>query len=176
MKKYLFLWLLFSLVGQAYKIDGGELFLSSGVGANVNVIRYETLTKASPGAQMPLIFGTDYAIDRRFGVFGSVGTFLAPGSIALNFRLGGKYYIPFMDGPFAPYTSLALTPGFLFPTGLSGSQTSLGLSPGVGLNYFVMHNFLLGMHTYVNPMWTRVAGKNEFELGVTAFLDATFRI
>lgn len=176
MKKCVFFAVLFSVLCNAYKIDGGELFLSGGMGANVNVIRYETLTKSSPGAQMPLLFGVDYAIDKRFGVFGSTGAFLAPGSIALNFRLGGKYYIPFMDGPFAPYAALAVTPGFLFPTGLSSSQISLGLSPGIGLNYFVMHNFLLGMHTYINPMWTRVAGRNEFELGVAAFLDVTFRI
>jgi hypothetical protein len=159
-----------------YEVSGGEWFVNGGLGANVNVVRYETLSHASPGAQMPLIMGADYAIDSSFALFGSVSPFLAPGSVALNTRLGAKYFLPVLASPFLPYVSLALTPGVLMPTSRTGSHWSIGLSPGVGLNYFLTADFLLGLHVYVNPVISRIDFRNHFELSTTAYLDLTFKL
>lgn len=160
----------------SYRIEGGEYFVGGGFGANVNVARYDVANKATPRAELPIIMHLDYAIDNNLGVFGSFVPQFAAGSIGFLFRAGAKYWFNFGDAPYVPYVSLALTPSFLFPMKEEPTHVNLGLSPGVGMNFFVMAKLLVGAHVHFNPSIAFVDGHKKFEFSVMTFFDVLLRL
>ena len=160
----------------SYKIEGGESFVGAGLGANVNVVRYDVARKETPRGQLPLAITYDYAIDRNFGVFGTFVPHFGAGSVAMQLSMGAKYWFSYFDAPYVPYLSLALTPTFLVPTGVGVRHTNIGITPGVGVNFFVMADFLVGAHVNFNPSIAIVGDEKKFEFSVNAMFDVTFRI
>jgi hypothetical protein len=159
----------------AYKYDSGQYYMSGGLGANVNVVRHEG-REPTPKAAMPLYMTLDYAVDKNFGVFATFAPQFSGSAVSFLTRAGAKYWMTFMDAPYVPYVSLALTPALLWPTGQAKSHVNLGISPGVGINFFVMANFLVGMHLNLNPSIAMVNNERHFELAVSGLLDVSFRI
>lgn len=159
----------------AYKYDSGQFYVSGGLGANINVVRYDG-PNASPKAYMPFYTTLDYAVDRNFGVFASFSPQFSGSAVSFLTRAGMKYWFSFLDAPYVPYISLAITPELLWPTSRHESHINFGLSPGIGINYFVMANFLVGMHLNFNPTIAMVDGGRNFELAVSGLLDVSFRI
>lgn len=169
--------LLFGVPSFAYKIEGGEYYVGGGFGANVNVVRNQQVAaNAKPKADLPLFMTIDYAIDRNIGLTGSFIPQFGAGSLAFSFRGGIKYWFSFLSAPYVPYVSLALTPSFLLPLGSAPNHFNLGLSPGVGMNFFVMANFLVGAHVHFNPSMAFVDGDKQWEFAVTSLFDVAFRI
>lgn len=177
-KNYLLVALLLITVwpALAYRIESGQYYVGGGFGANVNVVRFDVAPRNTPKAEMPLLVNLDYAIDQNFGVFGSFMPQFGAGSIAFGFRAGAKYWFTFLDAPYVPYVSLALAPTFLFPMGEMPNHFNLGLSPGLGMNFFVMAKFLVGAHIHFNPSIGFVDGEKKFEFSVMSFFDVTIRV
>lgn len=159
----------------AYRIEGGEYYVGGGFGVNVNVARFNDPPKVTPMAELPLIMNLDYIIDKNLGVFGSVIPQFSAGSVGFLFRAGAKYWFTFLDAPYVPYASLALTPSFLLPSG-APNHFNIGLSPGVGMNYFVLAKFLVGAHVHFNPSLAFADGDKKFEFSVMSYFDVTLRL
>jgi hypothetical protein len=160
----------------AYRIEGGEYYVGAGFGAHINVLRYEVEPGATPKADLPLLVNIDYSIDQNIGVFGSFVPHFAAGSIAFAFRAGAKYWFTFFEAPYVPYISLAFSPAFLFPLNSAHPHFNLGLSPGLGIDFFVMANFLVGAHAHFNPSIAFINNDKKGEFAVTALFDVAFRI
>lgn len=160
----------------AYKIEGGEYYVSGGFGANVNVVRYDLPNKTTPRAALPLFVNLDYAFDNKIGFFGSFVPHFGAGSIAFGFMAGAKYRFTEFDAPYIPYVSLALAPSILFPMTEAPTHFNLGLTPGVGMNFFVMAKFMVGAHVLFNPSIAFIDGDKKFEFAVTTFFDVSLRV
>ncbi len=176
MKNTLFLASLFLVSTlHAYRYDSGQFYMSGGLGANVNVVRNEG-RDATPKAAMPLYMTLDYAMDKNWGVFATLAPQFSGSAVSFLTRGGVKYWMTFMDAPYVPYVSLAMTPALFWPTGESKSHLNFGLSPGLGVNFFVMANFLVGLHLNFNPSVAMMTDRREFEFSVSGLLDVSFRI
>lgn len=173
---FTFSFLLVSIPAFSYKIEGGEYYVGGGFGANVNVVRYDVPKKETPRAELPLFVNLDYAIDQNIGFFGTFSPHFGAGSIAFGFLAGAKYRFTFLDAPYVPYVSLALAPTFLFPMTSSPSHVNFGLSPGAGMNFFVMAKLLVGAHVLFNPSIAFIDGAKKFEFAVTTFFDVSLRV
>ncbi len=150
--------------------------MGGGFGVNINAVRFSEEPRTSPGAQLSLIGHLDYAIDRNFGLFGSFMPQFAASSIAFGFKGGVKYWFSFLDTPYIPYASLALTNTFLIPSGKAPNHFNLGLSPGAGINYFLLAKFLIGAHVHFNPSLAFADGEKKFEFSVLAYFDVTVKL
>lgn len=176
MKRILMMIMLaFSIPSLSYRIEGGEYYVGGGFGATINVARFNDLLKVTPGVELPLVMNLDYALDKNWGVFGSAIPQFSVGSVRFLFRGGAKYWFNSFDAPFVPYVSLALTPSFLIPAG-APNHFNIGLSPGAGLNYFVLANFLVGGHIHFNPSIAFADGDKKFEFSVMGYFDVTLRL
>lgn len=171
----LFLQLL-SISAKAYRIEADSYYLGGGFGVNINAVRLKDSRRATPKAEMPIIAHLDYAIDRNWGVFGSFIPQFGAGSIGFGFRGGAKYWFSFFDAPYVPYVALALTPTFLFPVGEVPNHFNIGISPGVGMNFFVLAKFIVGAHVFVNPTLAFVDKTRKFEFSVMTFFDVTLKV
>ncbi len=160
---------------EAYKFDSGQYFLSGGVGANVNVVRM-TGAEASPKAYMPLSLTLDYKLDTALGVFGTIVPQFGGSALSLLLHAGAKYHINLANAPYVPYLALAISPSMMFAQGEPKNHFNLGLSPMLGLNYFVMANFLLGLHVGFHPSLAWANGQRQAEFGVSSLLDVSFKI
>lgn len=160
----------------SYRFEVGEFYVGGGFGANINVARYEVAGKMTPRAEVPLLVNLDYVFDHNFNFFGSFVPQFGSGSVNFLFRAGAKYRINFADAPYVAYVSLALTPSFLLPTSSEPTHFNLGLSPGVGLNYFIMSKFMVGAHVHFNPSVAFVDGDKKFEFSVMPFFDVSLRV
>jgi hypothetical protein len=159
----------------AYRIEGGEYFAGGGFGVNVNVARFNDPPKIKPRAQLPLIMNVDYAIDKNIGVFGSLIPLFSSESVAFLIRAGAKYWLTDLDIPFIPYASLALTPSFFIPGG-APNHFNIGISPGIGANYFVLAKLLVGAHVNFDPSMAFADGDKKFEFSVMSYFDVTYKI
>jgi hypothetical protein len=155
-------------------MEAGEYYVGAGFGMNVNVARMEKPSQ-TPGTELPLWGGIDYLIDSNWGVFGSVLPSFATGSVGLGLRGGAKYWFTNFDFPLFPYVSLALAPSFTMPFA-GPNHVNLGLSPGVGVAYFIVAKFLVGAHVHFNPSVAWGGGATKFEFAVMPFFDLTLRI
>ena len=170
----LFIGLLLPAPSFAYRMAAGEYYVGAGFGMNVNVARMDKPSQ-TPGMQLPLWGGIDYLIDSNWGVFGSIIPSFAVGSVGLGLRGGAKYWFTHFDFPLFPYVSLALAPSFLVPfTG--PNHINLGLSPGVGVNYFIVAKFMVGAHVHVNPSIAWSKGERQFEFSIMPFFDLALRL
>ncbi|MCA9508370.1 MAG: hypothetical protein KC505_08120 [Myxococcales bacterium] len=167
--------LLGSISLSAYRYDSGQLYVSGGLGAHINVVRHEGKSP-TPKAYMPFYGTLDYAIDRNFGVFASFAPQFSGGVISFLSRAGIKYWFSFLETPYVPYVSLAITPELVVPTSSAKNHINIGISPGIGINYFVMAHFLVGMHLNFNPTFAFIDGQKQMELGVIGLFDVSFRI
>lgn len=166
---------LLSLPTFSYRIEGGEYFVGAGFGVNVNVARLDEPKKSTPKAELPLMVSMDYAFDKNIGLFGSFIPSFAAGSMGFGLRAGAKYWFTFLDAPLYPYVSLALSPAFLLPF-KEVNHFNIGLSPGVGLNYFVLAKFMVGAHIHMNPSIAFADGDKKFEFSVMTFFDVNLRV
>ncbi len=158
----------------AYRIETGDVYVGAGVGVNVNVARFDSPNK-TPGAELPLVASLDYVWEKNWGVFASVLPTFSPGSVGFGLRAGAKYWFKFIDAPLYPYASLALAPSFLIPF-KTANHFNLGISPGVGVNYFIMAKFIVGAHLHVNPALAFADGEKKFEFAVMPFFDLNVRL
>lgn len=171
--------LLFSLFSSlhlcAYEFEEARSYLSAGLGYSVNAARHEGM-HPTPTAAMPLYLSLDYAIDKNFGAFATFAPQFSGSAISFLLRGGVKYWFSIPDTPYVPYVSLAATPAWLLPTNGYKSHLNFGISPGVGLNYFIFADFILGLHVNFNPSIALVNSESHFEFSVTSILDLSFPI
>lgn len=167
--------LLLGLPTYSYRIEGGEYYVGAGFGVNVNVARLNDPKKSTPKAELPLMLSMDYAIDKNIGIFASFIPSFAGGSVGLGLRGGAKYWFTVLDAPLYPYVSLALSPAFLLPF-KEVNHFNIGLSPGVGLNYFLLAKFMVGAHIHMNPSVAFAGGEQKFEFSVMTFFDVNLRV
>lgn len=159
----------------SYRFETSESYISGGLGLTTNVARFNQLSLETPKIQLPIIGSYDYFIDKNISAFGSVIPQFFADSIGISFKGGAKYWFLF-DGPYVPYVSLALLSSFLFPTDEKKNHYNLGLSPGVGMNYFVLAHFLVGAHIHFNPSIAFASSEKKFEFSVTTFFDVMLRL
>jgi hypothetical protein len=176
MAVWLALVLMVSEIGFGYRIESGDYYVSGGFGANVNVIRFHDIKKATPKAQMPLIMNLDYVLDKNLGVFTSFLPQFSSDSVGFCFRGGAKYWFNLEHVPLVPYVSISIMPTLLLPMDDRPNHFNIGLSPGVGLNFFVLAKFLVGAHVNFNPSIAFIDGEKKFEFAVMSFFDLSFRI
>jgi|SRR5579871_4933038 len=160
----------------AYRIEEGAYYVGGGFGANINAVRFDVAPRTTPKAELPLIGQIDYAIDRNFGVFANFIPQFSGDSLAFQLKGGAKYWFSFLDAPYVPYVSLALTNIFMFPMGRVPNHYNIGLSPGTGVNFFVLANFLVGAHVHFNPSIAFADGEKKFEFSVLAFFDVSVKL
>lgn len=160
----------------AYRIDPGEFYVSGGLGANISVVRNTMSSKYTPKAFLPMTMGLDYAIDERIGLFMNLVPQFASDHLGFSFHGGAKYWLSFFESPFVPYVSLAFSPSILIPTNHNPSHINLGLSPGIGMSYFILAKLMVGTHIYFNPSLALVDGERNFEFSVMSFFDVSLRV
>lgn len=177
MKKIIFFFFFILKVNTAfsYKIESKDFLVGGGLGANVNVVRYDKASKETPKAQMPLLINFDYAIDPLLGIYGSLIPKFGADSIALSLESGAKYWWSF-DAPYMPYLALGLTLSSVFPTNSYVNHYNIGLGSNLGLDFFILGNFLLGLGIKFNPSIAFVGHENKFEFSTLGFVLVTFRI
>lgn len=167
--------LFFAVSSMAYQYMGGQAYLSGGVGANINVIRLNNSYASTPKGSMPLYLSLDYAVDNNWALFGTIAPQFSGSAVSFLSRAGLKYWLNIFEAPLVPYFSLALTPAYMWKAD-EPSHFNIGLSPGLGINYFVLANFLVGLHLNLNPTYAFIKNEGKMELAVTSLLDLSFRI
>lgn len=161
--------------GLAYRFDAGSYYVGGGFGAQVNVARFNQPPRITPAAQMPLIAHVDYAVDNTWGVCASIVPTFSADSLGLSLRGGAKYWFNVFDGPLHPYASLELVPSLLTPFD-TPNHFNLGISPGGGLQYFVLANVLVGAHVNFNPSLAFVDKEKRFEFSVMSYFDVLIKL
>lgn len=175
-KRSFWLLLLFSFSLSAYKFYGGDYFFGAGFGANVNVVRFVDVGGKKPMADMPLLFKFDYAIDQNLGVFADFVPQFSTSCMTFGLRAGAKYWMSFLNAPYFPFLSLAISPSFLVPLKDASTHFNLGITPGFGMSFFLMAKLLIGAQVNFNPSVVFVDKKRKFEFSVMSFFDIALRI
>ena len=175
-RKIILLLAILSSSAFGYKMEGGQYFIASGIGANVNVVRFLGNDNKTPKVEMPMYATLDYSIDQNISVFVTIAPQFGGSSIGIKFQGGARYWMSRLVAPYVPFVGLALTPAFLFPTDKKKTHFNIGITPSLGINYFVMADFLVGMHADFNPSYAFIDGQRKFEFAVGGFLDVTFRL
>lgn len=175
----IFATLLFSSVHEdalAYEFEPGDWFLRPIVGARINVIRFDTATRETPGAGMVIGAQGDYMVDISWGVSGELRSVFSPGFVSLGLSGGIKYRFLQTEAPFIPYVATYLTTGFLFPTQTGSFHFNLGLRPCGGLDYFIMRDLAVGLEVGFEPSVMFMSSETKFELGIDTLLGVTWRL
>lgn len=159
----------------SYEFEEASYYMSGGLGASVNAVRHDG-EHPTPSAAMPFYFTLDYVLDKNIGFFGTFAPQFSGGAISFLLRGGMKYWFTIADTPYVPYVSLAFAPQWLIPTNGNKHHLNLGVSPGLGINYFIFADFIIGLHVNVNPSVAFVNKQSHFEFSVNSILDLTFRI
>jgi len=143
---------LFGLSASAYEFSTGKVFVRGAVGPMINVFRYDAIPEqASPSGGLMLSGEVEYVVSKPWSLIGAFRPTFATGAVDLEFGVGGKYRWDNLDVPLVFYTSVELTPALLVPTNGANTHFNLGIRPGAGLDYFVMHNLVVGAQLAVNP-------------------------
>lgn len=143
---------LFSVSSSAYEFSTGKVFVRGAVGPLINVFRYDANpAQATPSGGLMLAGEVEYIVSKPWSVIGGFRPTFATGAIDLEFGVGGKYRWDNLDVPLVLYTSVEVTPALLVPTNGANTHFNLGIRPGAGFDYFVMHNLVVGAQLAVNP-------------------------
>ena len=136
---------------QAYSVEPGDLLLRPVMGASVNFLRYDVVTKETPKGGMILGLDFDYAIDGYWAVTGTVRPVFSPGFFDGDLGVGAKYRLLQTNAPFIPYASamLVLAPGA--PVRFGDLHLNLGVRAAVGVDYYVTRHIALGAEMAVSP-------------------------
>lgn len=160
----------------AYDFQPGDWFLKPIVGSKVNVVRYDRVTRQTPQAGMWLGLELDYMMDISWGPTGGLHILLAPGFVDAEAVLGVKYRFIETGAPYIPYAAISVSNSFLFPTAVGAFHWNVGLKPALGLDYFVMRNFAVGLEIGARPSLLIASTMRKLEFSVEALLGITWRI
>jgi hypothetical protein len=160
----------------AYRVESGNLFVSGGFGAHVNVVRAESVFSPTPKAEMPLFVGMNYALDSNFGLYARFMPQFSGGAFAMAFTGGVKYWFSSLNMPLVPHVFLGISPLFFIPTDERRFHMNIGFSPGLGVDFFVLADFLIGAEVAFIPAFAFINKEKTFEFAVSALLDVSYRI
>jgi len=159
----------------AYDFRPGNIFLRPFAGAEINVLRYQGPGTATPGAGLLLGFGMDYVVDFDWGASGDIHANISPDYFDLSLSFGGKYWFTQTRLPFVPYAAVYLPVSVLIPT-YAKSHWNIGLRPALGIQYFVMRNFAIGLEVGLTPSIMLSSVKSAFEISVDAAFMFSWRL
>lgn len=160
----------------AYDFTPGDSLLRPLVGARVNLIPYDAIMAPVPSAGVLLGLEGDYMIDGQWSIGGAFRPLFAPGFIYVGAAPQAKYHITQTDTPFVPFVQLGFEVGVQFPLTSSPVSVMFGGRPSFGIDYFVMHNFALGLEFALFFADMVTLGNNEFNLAIDAILGLTWRL
>lgn len=168
---------LVSLSASAYEFSTGKLFVRGAVGPMINVFRYDAIPQqATPSGGLMLAGEVEYVVSKPWSVIGGFRPTFATGAIDLEFGVGGKYRWDNLDVPLVLYASVELTPALLVPTNGADTHFNLGIRPGAGLDYFVMHNLIVGAQLAVNPSILIDQQYRKFEASIEFLFSVMYEI
>lgn len=177
MKKLGLVLALFSLPLWSYEFQARDWQLKAVVGADVRSIKYEQITKETPGAGAVLGLDLDYMFEKSLSALGTVHSVFLPGAFDLQFGGGAKYRLPVQTSPFIPYVSGQLYFGFLIPS-MPGRSMHFNVGPKVsgGFDYFVLRNLAVGLDVSLFPSFMKTSGAKSFEMAFDIVLGVSWRI
>jgi hypothetical protein len=129
----------------AYTIQTGDQMLKTSLGVSNNFMRYEVVTKDTPANLFVTGINYEYALD---GPWNAVGHFMpgfADGFIDFRLGAGAKYRLIQLDMPLIPYAEAQLTSALGVPTRYQEQHFNLGMRTALGVDYFVMRQFAVGI-------------------------------
>jgi hypothetical protein len=175
--KAIFMAALVSLSASAYEFSTGKFFVRGAVGPMINVFRYDAIPEqATPSGGLMLAGEVEYVVSKPWSVIGGFRPTFATGAIDLEFGVGGKYRWDNLDVPLVLYGSVELTPALLVPTNGADTHFNLGIRPGAGLDYFVMHNLIVGAQLAVNPSILIDQQYRKFEASIEFLFSVMYEI
>lgn len=176
LKPIVFAILLLSFGAQAYEFSSGKFFVRGVVGPSINVVRFNSITRGTPGAGMVLGVEGEYVIDKPWSMVAGLRPSLSPGFVDIGFGAGVKYRWSDLGVPLIVSTSIEITPAVLIPTATGVAHYNLGLRPSVGLDYFLMHNLVLGLQLAIEPSYILNPSMNSFEASVEFLFGMMYKI
>lgn len=155
-----------------YDFRPGDFFLRPSVGTKINSVRGSSST---PGAGLLLGMGADYIIDFNWGVSGDIRLNFSPDFFEPSLMPGIKYWLSQVPVPFIPFCGIYLPIAILVPTKNNSLQTNIGLRPVIGVEYFVMRNFAVGLESGFVPSMMMSSNGVKFEFSVDASFFISWR-
>jgi len=140
---------LFASSASAYTVEAGNMLVRPVVGASINPLRLDVVTRATPPGGMLLGLDFDYSFDGAWNLTTALRPVASPGFLDVQAGAGVKYRVVQLEAPFIPYASAMLTGAVGGPFRIGAPHLNLGARLAMGIDYFVMRNLAIGIEAGV---------------------------
>lgn len=161
----------------AYDFLPGDWFARPSLGAVFNVLRADlSFNDATPWAGFALNVDLDYMVDENFAVTVGTTPYFSADHMSLGASGGMKYRNVDWLNPVIFYALAEANLGFLIPLNQGKFHTNVGLTLGVGIEYFVVRDVAIDFALELEPSIAFVAGKVYGEFALRPLLGVLWRI
>jgi len=141
--------ILAAMPASAYEVSEGDIVLRALVGARVQALRLETVTKETPKGAMLLGGEFDLVLSGPFAFSSSITLGVSSDFLSTEVGAGLRYRLLAFDAPLVPFVGGRGVLNIGVPLDPGVSHYGIGLRPDLGVEYFFTRTLALSLATSV---------------------------